>query len=873
MSKHQIIYTSCRRGINGVNDGQQIYSYDASFSEFSSDSVKSLFTYQTPSLASGVVMTDAIARTMPQSFSYRRLANGSCAIVLNTYLGRDYMEGGRFGNHLSHAVIYDESDMNAYPCEFYGSETLRSLMSDEEVRSSERPPFLAEPKLLKGDTVSAESVCDFLCSSDRMETYKKMLAAMLSFEKTRKRVVICDSNENIIFWIAALQFALPFEIAINVNFTTYEYDPSLSFSQICGVVTEGTRYNVNNTDAHFTFDFFNNISPHIETEDVFFDFIDMGMSMSFDSIQAFHRFIREKLTYRNADEQYYHVYSLYCLFTDDLSNISLNSFRNAVKISNAFSLENAKNELACKLAGERDFILATDNYYAIEIIEIILNRIGYVSSSIQESIKSLVAERIITSFISTYAEEDIFVKFYSEIETICKRNNIAIPLELAKERNREKLLSAMRGNSEKWRVNFILDVLCDYAIIQNVSADQLSMNHEIGRMIGGIIKMRASSDADNGSAMITRIVNKFSDNLLYLLNISLNIGNVLSDLPYSPFIKLKLWKDICQIIANKHGSKRQSIYSFLQDNNKNEYMFDIYKELIGIADNTKSASELFSEQLKFNKDALYIPKIYETYYKYLSVHKDVDTVKSQEELLKMIISLNVDLNFTDDLMSAVLSGVPIGLPSRENASLISILTDYKNQHITGRLLLLVSGTILSNIKDKSDMSFAIKEIQKLAGGGNVNLSGIQAVDTERYIGWIIPKFLGFCDTSNDLMQIFNLFNHTKTSSGCFLRVCAKEVFKESKGEKEYKRILLFLEFLFNVGNADERREIGETLSKLGKRKIKNLDTSVNVVFNGQQSYLTYWEEIKSIALTVNPIFNNILNVFKRKKDSRDKGVS
>ena len=28
MSLHQIIYTSCMRGINGVNDGQQIFSYD-----------------------------------------------------------------------------------------------------------------------------------------------------------------------------------------------------------------------------------------------------------------------------------------------------------------------------------------------------------------------------------------------------------------------------------------------------------------------------------------------------------------------------------------------------------------------------------------------------------------------------------------------------------------------------------------------------------------------------------------------------------------------------------------------------------------------------------------------------------------------------
>ena len=33
MARHQIIYTSCMRGIDGVNDGQQIFSYDQSFQE------------------------------------------------------------------------------------------------------------------------------------------------------------------------------------------------------------------------------------------------------------------------------------------------------------------------------------------------------------------------------------------------------------------------------------------------------------------------------------------------------------------------------------------------------------------------------------------------------------------------------------------------------------------------------------------------------------------------------------------------------------------------------------------------------------------------------------------------------------------------
>ena len=50
MSVHQIIYTSCMRGINGINDGQQIFSYDSQFKDYNSDEIKNLFSNQKPEL-------------------------------------------------------------------------------------------------------------------------------------------------------------------------------------------------------------------------------------------------------------------------------------------------------------------------------------------------------------------------------------------------------------------------------------------------------------------------------------------------------------------------------------------------------------------------------------------------------------------------------------------------------------------------------------------------------------------------------------------------------------------------------------------------------------------------------------------------------
>lgn len=53
MPLHQIIYTSCMRGIRGVNDGQQVFSYDVAFPDPDNDEVKSLFSYQPPQLELG----------------------------------------------------------------------------------------------------------------------------------------------------------------------------------------------------------------------------------------------------------------------------------------------------------------------------------------------------------------------------------------------------------------------------------------------------------------------------------------------------------------------------------------------------------------------------------------------------------------------------------------------------------------------------------------------------------------------------------------------------------------------------------------------------------------------------------------------------
>ena len=869
MNKHQIIYTSCRRGIKGAYDGQQIYSYDEAFSNNDTNSISGLFSYRIPTLPRGVVMTDSVAETMPKSFTYRRLDDDSCAVAQNTYLGRDYMEGGRFGNHLSHVIICGEADFSGYPCEFYGSELLRSRMEKDEVRSKERPAFLPEPELIKGNNIYPKSVIKFLSHDNRMEHFKKMLAAMLSFERVQMRTVICDSTEKIIYWIAALQYALPLEIALNINFTTYEYDPSSSVSQICGVVPEGTLYKVNNSDNHYTFDFLQNIMPDIETKGNFFDFIEKSMSTSFESIQAFHEFIRSKLTYRNPNEQYYDIYSLYSLFSDGFRNQSSDTFMNAIQMLNKYALENVETELVCKLVVEKDFIISADHDYSITIIKFILNRMNDVSSMIQEAIRSLVTEKAISAFTSTSATEDNFKKIYGEIESLCKKINIVIPYELMKDINREKLLSYMRHSTEQWRWDFITDVLCDYVVVQNIPADHLSGNYQIGRLIGDIVTSRVSSDVNNGREIIARIINKFANDWNYLINMTFNLENAFSSLPASAQMINAMWKYVYQVIAKKQASNRRNIYSILLSHNRYEQLFNLFKELMTIAGNSKSASVLFQEQFEIRNEHYlqqYMSKISECYYGYLTSHKEADTAYLKKEFLILLLQRNLVFDFFDDLIVNALSSVPIGGLSKENEEfLLSLLNYYMKTQITGRMLLMTSGMIFSKVRSKSDLENVSKKIKALAGEERINLIDLESADTEKYFEWIVPYIINSCESANDLIFSYKLFEHTNSSSRDFKIACTKEALKEGNNSKGLSSILIFLEFLYNAGNTDERKKTGEILSEVNKFLQNKLETLMSEQFKSEETYMPQWKDKQEITPSSNSVWKNIGRILKGNK--------
>lgn len=866
------------RGIDGVNDGQQIYSYDADFQDSKSQDVRSLFSYQTPALEVGVVMSEKIALNMPKAFIFRKLDNGTCAVTLNTYLGRDYMgSSGRFGNHLSHSIICDEAEYTYYPCEFYGSEMLRYSMSFEEVNNPEKPHFLPTPKLLKGDRVGLDSVIEFLGEDDRMDVFKNMLHAMLSFESERKRLVICDEPDNIIMWIAALEYTLPLKIALNINFTTYEYDPSLSRSQICGVVPNGTKYNPEIDESlrqHFIFDLYKKDTADFNKRGEFYDFINLAMSCSYNILKSFHEFIMNSYSYSNADLEYYSAYSLYKLRSDGLLEIDRESFVNAVSFAEKFADDTEKVALIEQLLSEKDLILKFDDNYSLEVFRYILGSYGFLSS-MQEQIKNMVLEKILNSFRETGKSEEEFINFNKKMEELCNAAGFSIAAELMNKDNQQQLFSAIQSDVSNWKLDFIIKVLCNYAKDKAIPVNELSVEYPIGRLYAGIVQSVYNTNENNGFFVVTKIFDEFSNNYKYLTNMAVNLEGVLLYLPSGEAATRSLWNYFYQIATKSQYENQNAVFTILNKYNRTEQMYGLFESLLNSNQDSIDKDVLFKEHYnsfvtnnrKYSEE--YLPQILGAYYESVKRNRNRDIASIETELFDIIHQNKLDFPLVNELIDNITKKIPLERPSKENTKIIMDILDYnfkyRRQGISGKILLIFVGMHIDGIKSNKDLQSVIAELERIVGDKKVNISRLTEKDADKYLEWILPSITASCQTSNELIKVYKLFDMSPNISKMYITMCAKDYLKQSKNDKEYDSFCEFLKFLFDVGHVNEREAIGKVLCKLSKQKLELLDNEVKTFFCKDRNALRYWDEIKEIASSTNPLLNSISNFFRRKK--------
>lgn len=328
MSRHQFIYTSCKRGIDdnissNIGDGQKLYSKDKNFpSEDYKIISSSMFSYEPP-INSSIKLTDEIMKSFPVSFRFDVLSNGHMAVINNIY-SKDYTQK-RFGNIFRYCMTFDsKSDIDVYPIQLYKNE----ILSDIDTHSDEVPDYLPEPEKVLSEKITFEKVLEFInCYEYRKIVLKNLIYMVIHYYKFKKQIIICDEKDNIPLWIASVSCFLPkfkeLNISLDMPFNTYIYNPKNDTkSIIIGVYSENTAYDYKDDaffDKYFVMDIIHNKVKLIEESELekcqyISEMCETVIdSMSFEMVNYFAEYMYENTYVRNLDACICDAYNIYQL--------------------------------------------------------------------------------------------------------------------------------------------------------------------------------------------------------------------------------------------------------------------------------------------------------------------------------------------------------------------------------------------------------------------------------------------------------------------------------------------------------------------------------------------------------------------------------
>lgn len=346
MGINQAIFTSSAKGIS-KGGGMGIHTYNMECSEIElADFEMSYCQYHFSGSIDDVL-------NLPTKYVYGKTQNGKYMAAEVTYLGKDYnKESGRMGNLLSHMYSFGKDDMKVYPMQMYGSSDFLTSMDMADVDGTNDVDYLpAISSIDPGDVINIEVVQAFL-GDGRIEMFCHLLAAVLERDDIHK-VIIHDTHDNILKWIAAVEYALPLQCAREVSFSSYEHDPMMSEFDIRGAIAGVSKGNCEDytvTGQFYVFDGVVKTYPEFDVGSDFFQFgISMGLAYSYEALLEFYKFLNA-YSYDKADSDIYKGFKLFQMVQSGMAFLKNREFLEAVSFEGTYGDKSSYLEMLDRLA-------------------------------------------------------------------------------------------------------------------------------------------------------------------------------------------------------------------------------------------------------------------------------------------------------------------------------------------------------------------------------------------------------------------------------------------------------------------------------------------------------------------------------------------
>lgn len=501
---HQLIHTSCKRGISNQKDGFQIYSFDSALkSELTQDSAG---YYKLPEyllnasydVPGSIVLDEQTISLAPIEFAFEAQNSSNRLLFIRRNPSRDYTnERARFGNVFKHFIICQPDEVNHYPSEYYDSEMLRYNLTADEANSDDVPALLPSPSLTVGSGITVNRILDFLSQENRCAILRNMVYALLHSSKGDKKILICDRPENVILWIAAMEYLLPLNLAKTVSFTTYTKKPESSYYWICGVVPDGTEYDCSDTfylNKFYVFDIINNVFTDITDDDgALYDSIELTADTLYTQIQRFHDFLQQ---FPNVEigPSYADAYSLYELQAFGFSNIDSVNLQYSIRFLNSLPCNHPINqEITKEFLSDASVLLELDNTRFFVILTYLTKHLSHYSDDENNLIKKVIIDKIVNSFTDSSITEEEFKKVLSLLSQSFSKSGVDSILSSIDVI--ERLSNALSGENPFWKCLYLQNLYSSFIMQNNLP----EIEFENGQRINELYKQLLSSCRDNAS--------------------------------------------------------------------------------------------------------------------------------------------------------------------------------------------------------------------------------------------------------------------------------------------------------------------------------------------------------------------------------------
>ncbi len=506
MAAHQIIYTSCRRGIEGTSDGFQVFSYD-----------EGLPSIPAAGAAQGynALFGDPVPHGLGFSIlGYHPLDDDYCLLSHNTRLPHDYMgPQGRSGNMLRQSFLVPRADVAFAPIELVGSPALRSQMGPE-VQSAEKPDYLPCVDLAPAGEVTFDGVCEWLEDEDLADSMGELLAKLFAAKASGKQLVIVGTAAEAANLIGAVSYALPLRLARQISFVLGADDAAEASGDVINASAEAVAAAPDYVSSGWiVFDPHNpDAASSLGGADGYLGFVELSYSLNPRRLTEFVQFAGDRTTAGLALGQLDDAHDLWAMLQkgDPLTDVP--RLLRVLPFAEASADEETNAQLTAQLLGSLDELADQGLEVLVPVLSYLLRRAHDLDAQSREALCAVACVTVSRLLSDREVTPEQFPKRLWELCDSCSLAGLDLLAILQRDGGAASLFAPGEVSDAK-KVIELLRALARSAFERGCSAEDAGPAGELGRFATRAVGAVCALDADKANEAVYVYANEFSEYL------------------------------------------------------------------------------------------------------------------------------------------------------------------------------------------------------------------------------------------------------------------------------------------------------------------------------------------------------------------------